>query len=66
MNCINSKYSEKERIGAIYQGFTSLAVRTAQNLPLVGLEDYPMSARLINDDRKQANKILRNSTQNMV
>jgi hypothetical protein len=49
MQCINSKWSEKERIGAIDQGFTCLAARTAQNLVLVDLEDYPTMARLIND-----------------
>jgi hypothetical protein len=46
MHCINSKSSEKERIGAIDQGFTCFATRTAQNLPLVDLEDCPTSARL--------------------
>jgi hypothetical protein len=44
MHCINSKYSEKERIGDIDQGFTCLVAQTAQSLPLEGLEDYPMSA----------------------
>jgi hypothetical protein len=52
MNCINSKYSEKERIGAIDQGFTCLATRTAQRLPLTDLEGCPMSTRLINDNQK--------------
>jgi hypothetical protein len=49
MHCTNSKYSEKERIGAIDQGFTCLA---AQSLALEGLENYPMSVRLINGNRK--------------
>ncbi len=44
MHCTNSKYSEKERIGAIDQGFTCLAAQTAQNLALEDLEDYPMLA----------------------
>jgi hypothetical protein len=52
MHCINSKYGEKEIIGAIDQGFTCLAAQIAQNLALEGLENYPMSARLINDNRK--------------
>jgi hypothetical protein len=52
MHCINSKYSEKERIGDIDQGFTCLVAQTAQSLPLEGLEDYPMLARLINDNQK--------------
>jgi hypothetical protein len=39
----------KERIGAIDQGFTCLAIQAAQNLPLEGC---PMSARLINGNRK--------------
>jgi hypothetical protein len=46
MQCINSKYSEKERIGAIDQGFTCLAARTAQNLPLANLEGCPTLTRL--------------------
>jgi hypothetical protein len=46
MQDINSKWSRKERIGAIYQGFTFLDVRTTQSLPLAGLGDYPTSARL--------------------
>jgi hypothetical protein len=45
MHCINSKYSEKERRGAIDQGFTCLAARTTQSLPLASLEGYPISAR---------------------
>jgi hypothetical protein len=45
LQCINSKYSEKEIIYAIDQGFTCLA---AQSLALEGLEDCPTSARLIN------------------
>jgi hypothetical protein len=49
MQCINSKYSEEERTGAIDQGFTCLAARTAQNLTLEGC---PTSARLINGNRK--------------
>jgi hypothetical protein len=63
---IISKYSEKERIGTIVQGFTCLATRTAQNLILEDLEGFPMSGRLINDNQKYANKKLRNSTPNMV
>jgi hypothetical protein len=36
MHCINSKYNEKERIGAIDQGFTCLfPFATAQSSPLV-------------------------------
>jgi hypothetical protein len=50
MHCINSKYSKKERIGVIDQGFTCLATRTAQNLPLEHLEGCPTSTRLINDN----------------
>jgi hypothetical protein len=52
LHCINSKYREKERIGAIDQGFTCLAAQTAQNLALEGLEDYPMTTHLNNDNRK--------------
>jgi hypothetical protein len=52
LHCINSKYREKERIGAIDQGFTCLAAQTAQNLALEGLEDYLMMTRLNNDNRK--------------
>jgi hypothetical protein len=37
MHCINSKYYEKERIGAIDQGFTCLVAQIAQNLTLGGL-----------------------------
>jgi hypothetical protein len=48
MHCTNSKYCEKERIGAIDQGFTCLVAQIAQNLALEGLENYPTSARLIN------------------
>jgi hypothetical protein len=48
MHCINSNYSEKERIGVIDQGFTCLAAQTAQSLPLADLEGYPTSVRLIN------------------
>jgi hypothetical protein len=51
-HCINSKYSKKERISAIDQGFTCLAAQTAQSLPLEGLEDRPMSACLINGNQK--------------
>jgi hypothetical protein len=50
MHCINSKYSKKERIGDVDQGFTCLAAPTAQSLPLEGLEDYPTSALLINNN----------------
>jgi hypothetical protein len=39
-------------IGAIDQGFTCLVARTAQNLVLEDLEDFPTLARLINDDWK--------------
>jgi hypothetical protein len=35
--------SEKERIGAIGQGFTCLTAQTAQSLAIEGLEDYPMT-----------------------
>jgi hypothetical protein len=52
MHCTNSKYSEKERIGVIDQGFTCLAAQTAQNLAPKGLEDYPMTTRLNNDNQK--------------
>jgi hypothetical protein len=52
-------------IGAIDPGFTCLANQIAQSLALEGLEYYPMLARLINDDQKQANKKLRNSTPKM-
>jgi hypothetical protein len=50
MHDTNSKYSEKEIIGAIDQGFTYLAAQTTRNLLLEGLEDYPTSARLIYDN----------------
>jgi hypothetical protein len=50
MHCTNSKYCEKERIGAIDQGFSCLVAQIAQNLALEGLENYPTSARLINDN----------------
>jgi hypothetical protein len=52
MHCINSKYSDKERIGVIDQGFTCLAARSTRNLSLEGLKDFPTLARLINDDQK--------------
>jgi hypothetical protein len=52
MHCINSKYSEEERIGAIDQGFTCLVVRTAQNLPPADHEGCPMLAHLINGNQK--------------
>jgi hypothetical protein len=52
MHCINSKYTEKERIDAIDQGFTCFAARTAQSLPLVDLEGCPMSVHLINGNWK--------------
>jgi hypothetical protein len=52
LHCINCKYREKERIGAIDQGFTCLAAQITQSLALEGLENYPTSARLINDNRK--------------
>jgi hypothetical protein len=52
MHCINSKYSEKERIDAIDQGFTCLAARTTKSLPLADLEGSPLSARIINDNQK--------------
>jgi hypothetical protein len=52
LHCINSKYREKERIGSIDQGFTCLAAQIAQSLALEGLENYPTSARLINDNWK--------------
>jgi hypothetical protein len=49
---INSKYSEKERIGSIDQGLNCLAARTAQNLTLADLEGCPMSVHLIDGNRK--------------
>jgi hypothetical protein len=49
MHFTNSKYSEKERRGAIDQGFTCLA---AQTLALEDLEDYPMMTHLNNDNWK--------------
>jgi hypothetical protein len=52
MHCINSKYSKKERIGDIDQGFTCLATQNAQCLPLADLEGYPISVCLINSNRK--------------
>jgi hypothetical protein len=52
MHCTNSKYSEKERIGVIDQGFTCLAAQIAQRLAPEGLENYPTSAHLINGNRK--------------
>jgi hypothetical protein len=51
MHCINSKYYEKERIGAIDQGFTCLVAQIAQNLALGGLLNYPTSTRLINGNQ---------------
>jgi hypothetical protein len=59
MHCTNSKYSKKERIGAIDQGFTCLAAQIAQSLALEGPENCPTSERLINGNRKhkpQCNK----------
>jgi hypothetical protein len=50
MHCVNSKYYKKGRIDAVDHGFTCLAVRTAQNLPLADLECCPTSARLISDN----------------
>jgi hypothetical protein len=52
LRCINSKYREKERIGVIDQGFTCLAAQIAQSLALEGLENYPTSVRLNNDNQK--------------
>jgi hypothetical protein len=52
MHCTNSKYNEKERIGAIDQGFTCLAAQIAQSLALEGLENYATSARVINGNWK--------------
>jgi hypothetical protein len=52
IHCINSKYSETERIDAIDEGFTCLTAQMAPILPLEGHEDYPMSARLFNDNPK--------------
>jgi hypothetical protein len=46
MHCINSKYSEKERIDAIDKGSTCLTDQTAQSLALKGLKNYPTSTRL--------------------
>jgi hypothetical protein len=59
MHCTNSKYSKKERIGAIDQGFTCLAAQIAQSLALEGPENCPTSERLINGNQKhkpQCNK----------
>jgi hypothetical protein len=52
MHCTNSKYSEKERIGAIDQRFTCLAAQIAESLTLEGLENYPTSTHLINGNWK--------------
>jgi hypothetical protein len=38
LHCINSKYREKERIGAIYQGFTCLAAKLLKVLLLKALK----------------------------
>jgi hypothetical protein len=46
MHIINIKWREKEIIGVIVQGFTCLALQTAQNLAFEGLEYYPMPTRL--------------------
>jgi hypothetical protein len=46
------KYCEKGIVGAIDQGFTCLATQTVQSLPLEGIEDYPTTTRLINDNKK--------------
>jgi hypothetical protein len=40
------KYSEKEMIGGIDEGFTCFAAQTTQSLALEGLEGYPMMAQL--------------------
>ncbi len=50
MHEIISKLSEKGIIGAIDQGFTFLAARTTQNLPLADLEGCPTLARLNNSN----------------
>jgi hypothetical protein len=52
MHSINNKYSKKERIGAIDQGFTYLVARTTQSLPLADLEGCPTSTHLINSNQK--------------
>jgi hypothetical protein len=52
LHWINSKNREKERIGAIDQGFTCLGAQIAQSLAFEGLENYPTSARLINGNWK--------------
>jgi hypothetical protein len=52
MHEIISKHCEKRIVGAIDQGFTCLAVQIAQSLALEGLENYPTSACLNNDNRK--------------
>jgi hypothetical protein len=52
MHEIISKHCNKGIVGAIDQGFTCLAAQIAQSLALEGLENYPTSARLINNNRK--------------
>jgi hypothetical protein len=49
---IISKHCEKGIVGAIDQGFTYLAAQIPQSLALEGLENYPTSARLNNDNQK--------------
>jgi hypothetical protein len=49
---IISKHCEKGIVCAIDQGFTCLAAQIAQSLALKGLENYPTSTRLNNDNRK--------------
>jgi hypothetical protein len=61
MRFTNSKYSEKERIGAIDEGFTCLAVQTAQNLAFEGLEDYPITTQLNNDNRTHKPQYINNT-----
>jgi hypothetical protein len=65
MHGITVNRKEQETVGTIVQGFTCLAAQTTQSLSLECLEHYPTSARLINNDRKQANNKLRKSTQNI-
>jgi hypothetical protein len=52
MHEIISKHCEKGIVGATDQGFTCLAAQIAQSLALEGLENYPTSVCLINDNLK--------------
>jgi hypothetical protein len=47
---IISKHCKKGIVGAVDQGFTCLATQIAQSLSLEGLENYPTSVRLNNDN----------------